>query len=74
MIPSWLAISTVALLVAIAINKFFPTEYRWFNRLRRPDWLTFERAIPLIWTFIFILSVWFGQQLLSGIPWVVLGD
>jgi tryptophan-rich sensory protein len=58
MIPSWLAISTVALLVAIAINKLFPTEYRWFNRLRRPDWLTFERAIPLIWTFIFICLVW----------------
>jgi tryptophan-rich sensory protein len=58
MIPSWLAISTVALLVAIAINRFFPTEYRWFNRLRRPDWLTFERAIPLIWTFIFICLVW----------------
>ena len=58
MIPSWLAISTVALLVAIAINKLFPTDYRWFNRLRRPDWLTFERAIPLIWTFIFICLVW----------------
>jgi tryptophan-rich sensory protein len=58
MIPPWLVISTVALVVAIAINRLFPTEYRWFNRLRRPDWLTFERAIPLIWTFIFICLVW----------------
>jgi tryptophan-rich sensory protein len=26
--------------------------------LRRPDWLTFEWAIPLIWTTILICGVW----------------
>jgi tryptophan-rich sensory protein len=27
-------------------------------RLRRPAWLTFEWAIPLIWTIILICGVW----------------
>jgi tryptophan-rich sensory protein len=69
MLPSWLVISTVALVVGTALNRLFPTEYRWFNRLRRPDWLTFERAIPFIWIFIFICLVWSAV-----IVWNTLGN
>lgn len=28
-------------------------QFRWFMRLRRPVWLTFERLIPLIWLTIY---------------------
>ena len=35
-----------------------PADWRWFMRLRRPAWLTFEWAIPLIWTIILICGVW----------------
>jgi tryptophan-rich sensory protein len=28
--------------------------FAWFNRLRRPNWLTFERLIPPIWILIYV--------------------
>jgi len=31
-----------------------PNDAKWFNRLRRPRWLTFEPLIPVIWTVILI--------------------
>jgi translocator protein len=58
MIPAWLGIGGVALLVALAINRFLRSDLRWFFRLRRPRWLTFEWAIPVIWTVIFICGAW----------------
>lgn len=59
MIPSWLIIGVVATLVAVGILKLNTAEgIRWFNRQRRPRWLTFERLIPLIWTTIFICGAW----------------
>jgi tryptophan-rich sensory protein len=59
MIPSWLAIGLVTFAVPLILNRFISSEdFRWFKRLRRPDWLTFEGAIPLIWIVIFICGAW----------------
>jgi translocator protein len=58
MIPAWLVIGGVAVLVAIAINRLIKSDLRWFFRLQRPRWLTFEWAIPVIWTLIFICGAW----------------
>jgi translocator protein len=54
MIPSWLAISVITFLVAAPLSRLSSRDRRWFNSLRRPHWLTFERAIPIIWISIFI--------------------
>jgi translocator protein len=54
MIPSWLAIGAVAFLVAAPLSRLSSRDQRWFKSLRRPRWLTFERAIPIIWISIFI--------------------
>ncbi len=58
MLPSWLIIAGVTLLVAFGINRLSPKDIAWFNRQRRPRWLTFEWAIPIIWTLIFICGAW----------------
>jgi tryptophan-rich sensory protein len=58
MIPSWLAIAIVTFAIAFILNRVSPRGRRWFSRLRRPDWLTFEWAIPFIWIFIFICGTW----------------
>ncbi len=59
MIKSWLIIGIVAVLVAVGLGRLnTPEGYRWFNRQRRPQWLTFERLIPVIWTVIFIFAAW----------------
>ena len=58
MIRSWMVIGGVTLLVALAANIFTPSDRRWFQRLRRPSWLTFEAAIPIIWTVVFICGAW----------------
>ncbi|HBB33882.1 MAG TPA: TspO protein [Cyanobacteria bacterium UBA8803] len=58
MIKSWMVIGAVTLLVALAASWVTPDDVRWFNRLRRPRWLTFEPAIPFIWTVIFICGAW----------------
>lgn len=58
MIKSWMVIGAVTLLVALAANFFTPSDRRWFKRLRRPNWLTFEAAIPIIWTVVFICGAW----------------
>jgi translocator protein len=56
-IITWLAIAVSSSILGFVINKLFPSDYRWFMQLRRPRWLTFERAIPLIWIFIFICGI-----------------
>ena len=58
MLPAWLIIGIVAILVGVAINRLIPSDQRWFFRLRRPTWLTFEWAIPIIWITIFIGLAW----------------
>ena len=54
MVPAWLIIGTVSFVVAWLLNRLSPRDIQWFNRLRRPSWLTFEWAIPWIWISIFI--------------------
>jgi translocator protein len=59
MLPSWLIIGIIATLIAVVALKLNTADgIRWFNRQRRPSWLTFERAIPFIWTTIFICGAW----------------
>jgi tryptophan-rich sensory protein len=41
-----------------------PNDAKWFKRLQRPRWLTFEPAIPFIWIVIFICAA--GQLTLFG--------
>lgn len=58
MIKSWMVIGGVTFVVALAANIIAPSDIKWFNRLQRPRWLVFEKAIPLIWTVIFICAAW----------------
>ncbi|NJR40373.1 MAG: TspO/MBR family protein [Leptolyngbyaceae cyanobacterium CSU_1_4] len=59
MIKSWMVIGGVTLVVGILVQLFMtPRGIKWFKRLRRPNWLTFEAAIPIIWTTVFICGAW----------------
>lgn len=74
MIKSWLVIGGVTLLVALAANIFTPSDRRWFQRLRRPNWLTFEAAIPLIWTVVFICGAWSAYNVWENTnSWYLMG-
>lgn len=57
MVLTWLAIAAATFLIGFALNQLFPSDYRWFMRLRRPRWLTFERFIPVIWISIFVCGI-----------------
>jgi translocator protein len=55
MIKSWMIIGGITFLTAfLSPLTTKPDGMKWFNRLRRPAWLTFEKAIPVIWTIIFV--------------------
>ncbi|NJO78954.1 MAG: TspO protein [Cyanobacteria bacterium RM1_2_2] len=59
MIKSWMVIGGVALLVAILGGGIVPPNgVKWFKRLQRPRWLTFEKLIPLVWTIVFVCGTW----------------
>ncbi|MEB3827565.1 TspO/MBR family protein [Phormidium sp. CCY1219] len=78
MIKSWMAIAAVTVLVAVVGNRLNSDDIRWFNRLQRPRWLTFERAIPIIWTVIFICAAWSAVLVWEADPgslqtWVLMG-
>jgi translocator protein len=79
MIPSWLAIGIVTLIVPLILNRFISSnDFRWFKRLRRPSWLTFEGAIPVIWTIIFICGAWSAYNVWEANPgelstWLLMG-
>jgi tryptophan-rich sensory protein len=69
MIKSWMVIGGVALLLAILGGGIVPPKgVQWFKRLRRPQWLTFEKAIPLIWTIVLICGVWSAVQVWEHDP------
>ena len=69
MIPSWLIIIVITFAVPLTFNRFISNrDFRWFKRLRRPDWLTFEWAIPLIWTTIFICGAWSAYNIWEANP------
>jgi tryptophan-rich sensory protein len=57
MIILWLVTAGIAALLAFAFNRLFPSDFQWFQWLRRPAWLTFEGAIPFIWTTIFLCGI-----------------
>ena len=78
MIPSWLIIGAVTVIVALALNRLSSGDKRWFKHLRRPQWLTFERAIPFIWIFIFICGAWSAYLVWEADPgssrtWLFMG-
>ncbi|MBW4651481.1 MAG: TspO/MBR family protein [Kaiparowitsia implicata GSE-PSE-MK54-09C] len=54
MIQPWMVIGGIAFGLAIAIGSLVNRRgTEWFRRLQRPNWLTFEWAIPVIWTTVF---------------------
>ncbi len=79
MIPSWLLIGIVTFAIPLTLNRFITNrDFRWFKRLRRPDWLTFEWAIPMIWTTIFICGAWSAYNVWETNPgdtstWLLMG-
>ncbi|MDM9585222.1 TspO/MBR family protein [Nostoc sp. GT001] len=78
MIKSWMVIGGVAFLVALAANVITPSDRQWFKRLQRPRWLTFEGAIPIIWTVIFICAAWSAYIVWEKDPgststWLIMG-
>ncbi|PZV03360.1 MAG: TspO protein [Leptolyngbya sp.] len=58
MIPAWLVIAVVGVAIASASSLLSSRDIKWFKRQRRPDWLTFEFAIPVVWTVVFICGGW----------------
>ncbi len=78
MIKSWMVIGIVTLVVGLGGGLLTPDDTRWFNRLVRPRWLTFEKAIPIIWTVIFICGAWSAYIVWENDPgspktWVLMG-
>ncbi|WP_071191706.1 TspO/MBR family protein [Trichormus sp. NMC-1] len=78
MIKSWMVIGGVAFLVALGANLITPSDRQWFRHLQRPRWLTFEAAIPLIWTVIFICGAWSAYIVWehnpgTGTTWLMMG-
>ncbi|KAB8333071.1 TspO/MBR family protein [Scytonema tolypothrichoides VB-61278] len=78
MIKSWMVIGGVAFVIALGANFITPGDRKWFKRLQRPRWLTFEAAIPVIWTIIFICAAWsayivWEQNPGDTITWVRMG-
>lgn len=78
-IPPWLGIGLVTLAVPFTCNRFLSSrDFRWFKSLRRPDWLTFEWAIPIIWTVVFICGAWSAYNVWQAEPgsistWLMMG-
>ena len=58
MLKSWMVIGIVTVAIALLANVFRPKDVKWFRRLQRPNWLTFEKLIPVIWTVVFICGAW----------------
>ena len=58
MLKSWMVIGIVTVAIALLSNVIRPKDVKWFKRLRRPNWLTFEKLIPVIWTVVFICGAW----------------
>lgn len=73
-----MVIGGVTLLVALGSNLIKPRDIKWFKRLRRPRWLTFEAAIPVIWTVAFVCGAWsayivWEQDPGSDKTWLLMG-
>jgi translocator protein len=78
MFPSWMIIGAITFVVALGANIIRPVDAKWFKRLKRPQWLTFESLIPLIWTTIFICGAWSAYMVWESNPgdsyiWFLMG-
>lgn len=58
MLKSWMVIAIVGVVIALLANIIRPQDVKWFRRLERPQWLTFEPLIPVIWTVVFVCGGW----------------
>ncbi|MEM8809947.1 MAG: tryptophan-rich sensory protein [Cyanobacteria bacterium P01_G01_bin.38] len=58
MIRSWMVIAGVTFAIALGANVIRPADVKWFRRLERPPWLTFEALIPVIWSIVFVCGGW----------------
>lgn len=58
MLKPWLVIGVITFVIALGANVLRPRDIKWFRRLQRPQWLTFEKLIPIIWTVVFICGAW----------------
>lgn len=71
--PAALLILLAMVLVVLGLNPG-REEFRWFLKLRRPAWLSFERWIPLIWLVIY--ACFYASALVSwqaAARWDLLG-
>ena len=57
MIVTGLLITVAAIAIGFALNRIIAADQRWFFQLRRPNWLTFEQFIPIVWISIFICGI-----------------
>ena len=57
MIVTGLLITAAAIAIGFGLNKIIAADQRWFFQLRRPNWLTFEQIIPVVWISIFICGI-----------------
>ena len=78
MIKSWMVIGAVTILLAAGGAILRPKDVKWFSRLRRPSWLTFEKLIPVIWTVVFICGAWSAYNVWETEPgssrtWFLMG-
>ncbi|MEL6492710.1 MAG: TspO/MBR family protein [Cyanobacteria bacterium J06634_6] len=55
---SWMVIAGFTFAITMLSNIIRPSDVKWFRRLERPDWLTFEKLIPVIWTVVFVCGGW----------------
>ncbi len=78
MIKAWMVIGAVTLLVTAGSSLMGRRDTEWFKQLRRPGWLTFEAAIPVIWTVIFVCGAWSAVIVWENDPgsartWLLMG-
>lgn len=78
MIESWKIIGGVTLLVAFGSFFFKPRDLEWGKYLKRPNWLVFEPAIPVIWTVVFMCGATSAVRIWENDPgslktWLLMG-
>ena len=73
-----IVIGVVTFLVAFGGFFFRPRDLKWAVQLDRPNWLTFEPLIPLIWTVVFTCGAWSAYIVWEAEPgslktWMLMG-
>lgn len=63
-----MVIAGVTLGIALLANVLRPKDIKWFRRLQRPRWLTFERWIPVIWAIVFVCGAISAHQVWQQAP------